>query len=196
MKIYNVTIKGIADLMQHRFIGEDIGSITAPTGQDHSKEWKNSLYLMENGQVYQPETHLHGALIKAGTTERIPGRRGKTYKDVILSNIFIEPAFILHQGFLKDFENVPFMQGPAPEDFPHSVYIDKRPVRIQKARVIRYRPAFVKGWTLSFAISCIDDNVRAEVIHKLLDTAGRTIGIGDYRPRFGRFIITKFEETV
>ena len=33
-----------------------------------------------------------------------------------------------------------------------------------------------------------------EVVKSALDDAGREAGIGDYRPRFGRFIVTSFKE--
>jgi hypothetical protein len=200
MKSFNVEIQGIADLLQHRFPGEELqpserGSIPGAVGSARGKleEWKQCLYLLSDGTIYQPEQHIHGAMIKA-TTVKIPGRRGKTYKDFIIANIFIDPAFIPHGVTIDSFNEARKTTGPVPDNFLDTVYIDRRPVRIQKARIMRLRPAIVKGWKLAFEIQCADDEVRSDVIKLILDEAGRTIGIGDFRPRFGRFIVTKFGE--
>jgi hypothetical protein len=33
------------------------------------------------------------------------------------------------------------------------------------------------------------------VLNSILVKAGESVGIGDYRPRFGRFIVTRFEKS-
>lgn len=200
MKFYEVKIQGISDLLQHRFPGEEPqpsekGGISATIGSASSKhetDWIQSLYLLEDGRLYQPEQHLHGAMIKAATLIKMPGRRGKTYKDFVIANIFIVPAFIPHRVTFSDFQKARKESGPVPDGYPDRVYIDRRPVRIQKARIMRLRGALVKGWELEFQIECTDDNIRGDILKLILDEAGK-IGIGDFRPRFGRFMVTKFE---
>lgn len=57
----------------------------------------------------------------------------------------------------------------------------------QKARIMRCRPRFPGPWEVSteggFDPAILDFDVLAEIA----DTAGRMIGLGDWRPRFGRF---------
>lgn len=197
MKEYQVTIQGTADLLQNAFgmgptPGEE-GGTKATVAADWSQEWRAKLYVMDGGVIYQPEVHLVGALVRSAVTVKIPGRRGKTYKDAVNGGLFIEPAYIPHHATIADFENAPVMTGPAPDGFEGAVYIDRRPVRVQRARVMRLRPALCKGWELTFRIQLLDDDFRTDALKTILDTAGREVGIGDYRPRFGRFIVTRFE---
>lgn len=196
MKQFAVTIEGTADLLMNAFevVGNPPASVRAGAAKDYSDEWVKKLYLLEDGTLYQPEAHLIGCLVKAAVTEKVPGRRGKTYKDAVKGGVFIEPACIPHGVKLADFEAAPVMTGPAPDGTKSPVYVDRRPVRVQKAMVIRYRPALRKGWQLSFVVQALDDDFQAEALKAIIDTAGREVGIGDFRPRFGRFVVTRFEK--
>jgi len=192
---FNVTIQGTADLLQNAFeaVGDPKSFVVGGAAKDYSDEWLKKLYLLDDGTLYQPEAHLIGTLIKAATQYKIPGHRGKTYKDTVKGGVFIEPACIPHGVNVTDFENGPVQTGPAVDNVDYIAYVDRRPVRVQRARVIRYRPALVKGWTLSFRLQALDDEFQPDAIKAIIDTAGREVGIGDYRPRFGRFIVTQFE---
>jgi hypothetical protein len=63
------------------------------------------------------------------------------------------------------------------------------PVRMQQNRIIRTRPQF-RSWTTQ-ADAILDTNVLDfEAFRRIADTAGQLIGIGDWRPRYGRFTAT------
>ena len=194
MKEFAVTIQGTADILFNAFepVGDTPPSNKMTVAKDYSDEWLHKMYLLDDGTLYQPEAHLIGCLVKAAVTEKIPGRRGKTYKDAVKGGVFIEPACIPHKSTIKDFESAPVITGPMP-DSKSAVYVDRRPVRVQRAMVIRYRPALRKGWELSFTVQCLDDDFQPAALKAILDRAGREVGIGDFRPRFGRFMVTKFE---
>jgi hypothetical protein len=70
--------------------------------------------------------------------------------------------------------------------------IDRRAVVVQRARIMRERPRF-DNWGLSFVIETLDEQLPVSAIKEILDYAGK-VGLGDYRPRFGRFIVTEFKE--
>ena len=72
------------------------------------------------------------------------------------------------------------------------LYLDVRPVIVQRARVVRMRPTFKTGWELSFEIQVNDDEIQPELLQDILTLAGRTVGIGDYRPKFGRFAVIQY----
>lgn len=61
------------------------------------------------------------------------------------------------------------------------------------AMVKLYRAKMKTGRTLSFSLSVFDDTINEEQIRKGLDQAGIYIGLGAWRPEFGRFIVTKWE---
>ncbi|GAI19389.1 unnamed protein product, partial [marine sediment metagenome] len=63
---------------------------------------------------------------------------------------------------------------------------------IQRARIMRARPRFDK-WELDFTIDFDDEIIGKDKVNEILTYAGQRIGIGDYRPLFGRFIVTKFQ---
>ncbi len=173
MKKILVKIKGIAPLLQHRFPEEEHGEGASRAKKKEfvpEEECKKALYVNNDGQIYQPSEHILGALIKAGTNFKFEGK--KTYKDVIKAGVVIEPEAIVHE--IQDWK------------------IDARNVVIQRNRIMRYRPRF-DNWALAFKIVILDDNITLPVLKEILEKAGQ-IGIGDYRPRFGRFMVTEFKE--
>lgn len=189
MYTIDCSIEGISPLMQHRYPLPDFTTIgkggKIVTGEkDFSEEWKGYLYINSEGDIYQPATHLEGCLIKAATGFKVQGQGKKTYKDLFKGSLFVGPDEILHGVKAPDILDF---------DADKQLYLDIRPVVIQRARVARIRPCFKAGWKLDFEISILDDQVPANVVNEALQLAGRTVGIGDFRPRFGRFMVTKFE---
>ncbi len=189
MYTVNVSVEGIAPLMQHRFPLPDFADMSKggkkKTGEvDYSQEWREYLYATSEGEVYQPATHFDGALVKASAGYKIQGARGKTYAQLFKGNVFVSPDAILHGVKVPESLDT---------DGDKRLYLDIRPVVIQRARVVRARPTFKPGWKLEFEITVLDDQIPHNVLNEVLSLAGRTVGIGDFRPRFGRFMTTKFE---
>lgn len=169
-----VSVEGISPLLMNRFAEETAEEvIKRVTGKPVQPEVAVSLYILPDGTIYQPATHIEGAFIKAAANFKITGKGKKTYKDLAKSSIFVEPDAIAHK--IQEYD------------------IDKRPVvnPTTRGRVIRARPILNK-WALSFRIKVLDDQFPREVVKSVLDYAGSSVGIGDYRPRFGRFIVTEF----
>lgn len=169
-----VKIEGISPLLQHRFETEkaDNKSKRKVGSVDYSQEAEKAIYRDDKGKIYQPASHIEGALMKAAVNFQITGKGKKTYKD-LTKMVIVEPFAIPHlQQVFK---------------------IDKRPVVINRARVVRYRPRFDK-WSLEFTMTVIEDQLPLEVLEEIMEYAGRFIGIGDYRPRFGRFRIVEFKK--
>jgi hypothetical protein len=65
---------------------------------------------------------------------------------------------------------------------------DARGVKVGTAKIIRYRPIF-RAWALSATVAINEDVVNVSEVKKALEDAGNLIGLGDYRPRFGRFTV-------
>lgn len=180
MKKISVEIRGITPgLLMHRFPmdGADEMSKRRTGVPAWKEEAEKALYRDEQGVIYEPASHLEGALKEASKTLKIPGRRGATYSKLIGSAVSIDPDAIPHK--IQEYE------------------IDSRPVVVQRSRVIRYRPLF-KNWELAFEIIVADEQIPTEVIKQALDHAGLYVGIGDFRPgrggKFGKFMVTSFKE--
>lgn len=65
-------------------------------------------------------------------------------------------------------------------------YVDARGVKVGQAKIIRYRPIFRK-WSVNATVVFNPDVVSKGEVKKAIEDAGALIGLGDYRPRFGRF---------
>ena len=65
-------------------------------------------------------------------------------------------------------------------------HIDCRGVKVGTAKLMRYRPVF-RQWSTRATVAFNDEVVNESEIKKAISDAGLMIGLGDYRPRFGRF---------
>ncbi len=119
------------------------------------------------------ELDFEKAIEQAANLFTIPGMKGKRYRDRARAFVIVEP-------FLIPIE---------PQDY----HVDSRPVVIQRNRVMRLRPCFPK-WNLRFQIRNLDSQLLPnDKIGQFLEYAGRLNGVGDYRPKYGRFAVTHFK---
>lgn len=176
MERISVTIKGTSPLLQNRFDEAVLEKkSTRKRGVVVEDNPENKLYKLPNGKVYQPADMIKACLVKISTSYPIRGQKRKTYKDLVKACLFVTPEAIVH-------ENQKFTIDTRSGVNPNT-----------RGRVIIKRPRFDK-WRLSFCIEINDEQLPIEVIKEMLDDAGRTVGIGDYRPRFGRFMVEEFKE--
>lgn len=190
----NVAIVGTAGLLQHAFGSQNLEDVQQAAkrqsgAQDYSLEWISTMYT-ENGYLCQPAVHIEGALLRASTNFKVKGRAGKSWRDAFQAYCYVQPDMIPH---LRDGQSV-LVPGPdlALNGNPYlSVSIMR--VKVQRAAVARSRLLIAPGWELRFQMEVIDDQLRPDVVQTVLKEAGRAFGLGDYRPRYGRFIVTHFE---
>jgi hypothetical protein len=69
-------------------------------------------------------------------------------------------------------------------------FVDYRGVVVSRARVMRCRPHF-PGWSVAATLAYDPVTIDRSQLVQSLETAGQLIGIGDYRPRFGRFTVAE-----
>ena len=180
MKQIKVSIKGVAPLLQHKMSLEQEAQLASKTkkrdGQAKGDNPEDYLYVVD-GKVCQPAEHIIQAIVKRLSNYKIQGKGKKTYKEIGQGGLNIFPEFIEHKN--------------------QKWVVDSRTVVIPatRGRAVRLRPKF-EEWELDFTIEVINDDLPVEVIKSALDDAGREGGIGDYRPRFGRFIVTSFKEVI
>lgn len=169
-EFFKVEISGISPLLQHRFASEEPVSRRTVNNYDNNELVKKALYTDGDGNIVQPAIHIEACMIKAASSFRFQGK--KTFKDVFKSGVFVHPELILHQN-------------------QHWV-MDEKPVVINKSRIIRARPRF-DDWSLEFEIEITDERITHTMLQMILSEAGKYHGIGDFRPRYGRFEIKRFE---
>lgn len=75
---------------------------------------------------------------------------------------------------------------PPDKLWENKAYVDIRGVRVGTAKVNRCRPVFA-SWSVSFTAAFAPDKINPEDLVRVVENAGRYIGLGDFRPRYGRF---------
>jgi hypothetical protein len=178
MKKIECEITGVAGLLQHRFQETGANSTKAKKKvYDPEEEADKASYRNQEGEFYIPSEHILGALIKAGVQFKYEGK--KTYKEIVKAGVIVCPDCVP----LLDKEGKVFTEWDE---------IDQRAVVVQRSRITRWRPKF-NEWKLKFTLEIInDDEVAPSTLKEILEYAGR-IGVGDYRPRFGRFQVTEWK---
>lgn len=70
-------------------------------------------------------------------------------------------------------------------------YMDRRRVTVQRQGVTRERPALNAGWKaeVDFMV-LLPQYIGEPLLRRVLTDGGRLVGVGDFRPTFGRFSIT------
>jgi hypothetical protein len=72
-------------------------------------------------------------------------------------------------------------------------YEDKRRAVVQRQAVNRVRPAISAGYRLDFDLMVlVPEYIDKFWLQDTLHMAGRLVGIGDFRPTYGRFNVVSF----
>ncbi|MBA9063155.1 hypothetical protein GGQ91_002543 [Methylobacterium fujisawaense] len=93
-------------------------------------------------------------------------------------------------GLLSDGNHRLVYDGPrAPDD----LWSDERfrlvaGVRVGQARVMRTRPIF-RNWSAEIFVDFMPGQLNPAEVAEMVRTAGEVVGLGDWRPRFGRFTV-------
>lgn len=66
---------------------------------------------------------------------------------------------------------------------------DMRSVVVGTGRLMRCRPKFPLGWSVDFTVSYNPDMINGDEVVSAISQAGAFRGMGDYRPRYGRFTV-------
>lgn len=181
MKKCSVTIEGTTPLLMNRpsaMIG-DISKDKKGFKNDAEEMAYGKLYMNSEGELYQPSTHIYGALIEAGKHKKVVGKGKATYSKIVGYAVEINPFEITHK--IQDWEIFSILAVN-----PNT-----------KGRNLLHRP-ILKKWTLDFEVIFDETEVPKEIMKELLDIAGRIAGLGDWRPSkkgfYGKFHVTKFED--
>lgn len=154
-----------------------ISSKRKKTDEDHAAmaeiEFYGSLYLTEDGSVGIPVWNVLRSIQDGAKKNRL----GKAVAEGLLpADPFTEVVVLDHDGPSK------------PDDAWNAKCYDQRSVKVGMSTVTRTRPRF-RQWSVSAEFLVDDEVIRFDDLRLAADTAGRLVGLGDYRPRFGRFDI-------
>lgn len=184
MKQVTYTIQGITPLMMHsERLANPFDDLTKEiktwTGKRKKTEddlleisrleWLGGLYHDDQAGIHIPGYNLFAALIGGGKLHKL--------------------GTAIKRAALVQEDKVPLQyQGPAEPAalFKNKKFVDIRSVKVGTAKVARCRPIF-KDWRATFTVLFEESALQRGDLDMSLRDAGSMIGVGDYRPRFGRF---------
>ncbi len=132
-------------------------------------EWSAAMYYAEDIGPFIPALNIEGCLAEAGKIHRL----GKTIKQAI--------------RVVDDRHKLEY-DGPRKKEklWQSGKHADVRGVGVSGKKIMRCRPIFL-SWATQFDVEFMEDVIDKADIIRVAEEAGRRIGIGTYRPRFGRF---------
>lgn len=174
----HVTIEGSADFLFHRWNCEAVetkakaakNSAAKKTDDVESYVWRN-----DDGELSCPGEYLRQSIIMAAKFKQDPRSPRKSAMD-------LTKASVVSLTNLSSF-------GKTEWD-----YEDKRRAVVQRQGVNRVRPAMKAGYRLDFDLMILTPEYIDQFwLQDTLSMAGRLVGIGDFRPTFGRFNVVRFD---
>ena len=173
-----VTIQGVSDILFHRWNCESIDEKAKAAKGSKAKKSDNIesyLYRNDDGEICLPGEYVRQAMIHAAKFRQDPRSPRKSAMDLTKAAIVALTAY--SSLGVKD-----------PD------YEDRRRVTVMRAGITRVRPAMKAGWKceMQFLVN-LPEYVSRDFFYALLADAGRLIGVGDFRPTYGRFVISNFE---
>ena len=182
MKKFRVTVKGIVPLLQARHLTpEEEKEVTKLSGGKRKardltdkEQFEMHAYKTKDGKFYQPSEMFEAAMVKAAVNFKLEGK--KSYKDLFNGGVILDSIEIVHKN----------------QDFEMDSRWGKNPNTRGAVWVVRPR---IDNWELEFVINLLqDERISGEILKEIISYSGLYVGVGSWRPKFGRFEVVKFEE--
>ena len=181
--VARITIKGTEALLFHVWNIEAIKATAGgPRGSLAKKTDAVETYVRrdENNLICLPGEYLKMAIVEAAKSKPDPRSTRKSARDLFKAGVI----------WLSELTPIITATGDLTEkwDFIHGAR-----ARVQQSFITRYRPAFHPGWsaTIEFLVTT-PEYISPELLHDVASSAGRLVGVGDFRPSYGRFRVTHF----
>lgn len=175
--IARVEITGSADLLFHRWNNEAVAEKAAARKGSAAKKTDNIesyVYRNDDGEICLPGEYLRGAIVGAAKFRQDPRSPRKSAQDLFKAAVIsLTPLASLG---VKEWD-----------------YEDARRAVVQRNGITRIRPAMRVGWKAEFDLLVnLPEYVDQPFLREVLAMAGKLIGVGDFRPTYGRFDVTGF----
>ncbi len=189
MEKMKLRITGIAPLLmhngqlsdplnEHAKAMKEVSSKRKKTDEDHEEmsrlEFAGGLYVDEKGRPAIPASMIESFL-------HCGAKKSKLGKDFLAGAYCEDESFALEYTGPKKVEAL----------WANKSFVDRRNVRVQKNRVMRTRPIF-REWALDVVVVFDPNTINRRALRKAAEDAGG-LGMGDYRPRFGRCLVEEVE---
>lgn len=173
-----VVIEGTAPILFHRWNVEAVAEKAAAAKGSKGKKTDNVesyVYRNEQQEICIPGTYIRQALVNAGKFMQDPRSPRKSLADLVKAGLIVHTQLASLGKTTWD-------------------RMDQQRVQVQRNGITRNRPCFEIGWRVTFDLEVIlPEYIPREVLGQLLASAGRLVGLGDYRPTYGRFQVVELK---
>jgi hypothetical protein len=182
--IVHVSIEGSADLLLHAWNCEAVQEkADSKKGSAAKKSDNLESYVHRNsdGVICLPSEYLRMSIVNAAKFRQDPRSPRKSAMDLYKAALVS----------LKALAPITTVTGELPKvwDYEHRCR-----VQVQRNGITRCRPAFKEGWRVEVPLLVnLPEYVSPHDLNDVIAAAGRLIGVGDFRPSYGRFQVTRFE---
>ncbi len=170
-------LQGSSDFLFHRWNCESIDAKSKAAKNSAAKKSDDiESYVWRNdaGELCVPGEYVRQSVIHAAKYKQDPRSPRKSAMDLFKAGVVS----------LTQLASL----GKAEWD-----YLDTRRVTIQRQGINRTRPAMKEGWKASFEFQILTpEYIDQGLLYDVLSMAGRLVGVGDFRPTYGRFNIVNF----
>jgi hypothetical protein len=179
--LVDVDIVGVASLLFHRWSCDAVEEKAKAAKGSKAKKSDNVesyVYRADNGELCLPGEYIRRSIVTAAKFKQDPRSPRKSAMDLFNAGI-VAMTELCGLG-TKDWD-----------------FLDRRRVVVQRNAITRERPAFKAGWGVSCQLQIlIPEYINTDLLSAVLTDAGRLVGVGDFRPTFGRYRVTKFEKVL
>lgn len=140
-------------------------------------EWMGSLYMGTDGGLVMPTDNIERCLQDGGKKSRI----GKD----IQAGVFCDAA----QEIKIEHPEIDGKSLGELYNDERGRFILRKGVKVQLSRVIRVRPLIPAGWVLNVSLEYDEGLVSERNLIQAAHDAGASCGLGDWRPKYGRFSV-------
>ena len=138
--------------------------------QDISRlEFRGSLWL-RNGLPCVPAEAIEAALVTAGRSRRLGS--------LLRAAVVVPDSPVLEHAGPSDLDAL----------FADAAFVHRCGVRVNGRTTMRTRPRFPE-WSVTTTLSFLPSAIDSTDLLEIASLAGSMVGLGDFRPRFGRFVI-------
>lgn len=173
-----VALEGSSDLLFHRWNCESVATKSAAAKNSKAKKTddiESYVWRDEKGDICLPGEYLRQSIIHAAKFRQDPRSPRKSAMDLFKAGVVSLTQLASFGADTWD-------------------YLDTRRVMIQRNGINRTRPAMKTGWKATFVLQILTpEYIDPSFLNEVVSMSGRLVGVGDFRPTYGRFNISKFE---
>lgn len=172
-----IEVEGTANFIFHRWNCEAVAEKAGSKKGSAAKKTDNVesyVYRTPDGELAIPGEYFRQSLIHSAKFSQDPRSPRKSAMDLFKAGIVVLTEL-------------------CPLGTKQWDLLDQRRVSVQRNGITRVRPAMLAGWQVTVDLMVLTpEYVSPQMLNEVLSRAGKLVGVGDFRPTYGRYQINSF----